>query len=466
MSLSNGAALNASVIDTDTDGLPIEARRWAVLAMAIGVGMASLDTAIANTALPAIANQLHTTPAASVWIVNSYQLAMVATLLPFAALGEIVGYRRVCIFGMALFTLSSLACALAWSLPTLVVARLLQGIGASAVMGINSAMLKVIYPSRLLGRGYGTNALVVAVAFAIGPTAASLILATASWPWLFAINVPLGVIAFVLARRVLPQTARATHTIDGLTALYNVGAFGMLILTVGEAARQVGIAKLAPEMVGTAIFFALMLRRQAGHAAPMLPVDLFRRPLFALSALTSICTFAAQGLAFVSLPFYFEGTLGRSPIETGFLMTPWALLVAIMAPIAGRLSDRYQPGLLGGVGTAVLSAGLLSLIWMPPHPSVFDIGWRMAVCGFGFGFFQAPNLKAIMSSAPPERSGGASGIVATARLIGQSSGAALVAYCFTLSSTRGTTYALVLAVVVSALASVASFSRLFVKPAR
>jgi DHA2 family multidrug resistance protein-like MFS transporter len=448
--------------EAEPDGLPAGARGWAMMSVAIGVGMASLDTAIANTALPAIAAQLHTTPAASVWIVNVYQLAMVATLLPFAALGEIVGYRRVCIFGLTLFTLASLACALAWSLPALVVARLFQGVGASAIMGVNSAMLRVIFPKHLLGRGFGTNALVVAVAFAVGPTAASLILAVASWPWLFAINVPLGVVAFFLGRRALPHTPRATHTIDGLTAIYNVGAFGLLILAFGEGAHQVPLSTLLPEIAGAAVFFALLLRRQAGHTAPMLPVDLFRRPLFALSALTSVCTFAAQGLAFVSLPFYFETTLGRSPIETGFLMTPWAVLVAIMAPIAGRLSDRYSPGVLGGIGLSALSAGLVTLLLMPANPTVFDIGWRMALCGIGFGFFQAPNLKAIMGSAPPERAGGASGIVATARLIGQASGAALVAYCFTLSEAHGTRYALVLAACFAGAASIASFARLAV----
>jgi DHA2 family multidrug resistance protein-like MFS transporter len=191
----------------------------------------------------------------------------------------------------------------------------------------------------------------------------------------------------------------------------------------------------------------------------MLPVDLFRRPLFTLSAMTAVCTFAAQGLAFVSLPFYFETTLGRSPIETGFLMTPW---VAVMAPIAGRLSDRYSPGALGGIGMALLSSGLVALLTMSTGVTAFDIAWRMAWCGIGFGFFQAPNLKAIMGSAPPHRAGGASGIVATARLIGQATGAALVAYCFTLSSTRGTSYALMLAAAFAAAASIASFSRMAV----
>ena len=444
------------------DGLPPGARGWAMLSLAIGVGMASLDTAIANTALPAIASELNTTPAASVWIVNVYQLAMVATLLPFSSLGEIVGYRRVFLSGMFLFTLASLACAMAWSLPTLVVARLFQGVGASAMMSVNTALLRVLYPKHLQGRAFGTNSLVVAVAFAIGPTAASLILATASWPWLFAINVPLGLAGWFVASRMLPATRLSGHKMDARTALYNVGAFGVLILLFGDAAHHAAVSTLLPELVAVVIFFVLLLRRQRGHQAPMLPVDLFRRPLFFLSSMTAICTFAAQGLAFVSLPFYFEVTLGRSPIETGFLMTPWAVLVAVMAPIAGRLSDRYSSGLLGGIGLAALATGLLTLVWIPAGPGVFDIAWRMALCGIGFGFFQAPNLKAIMGSAPPERSGGASGVVATSRLVGQATGAALVAYCFTISATRGTTYALLLAAGFAALACIASFSRLVV----
>jgi MFS transporter, DHA2 family, multidrug resistance protein len=443
------------------DGLPAETRRWAIIAIAIAVGMATLDTAIANTALPAIAVDLHASPAASVWIVNAYQLAMVATLLPLAALGEIVGYRRVYLGGLALFTLASLACAMSSSLPTLAGARVLQGLGASAIMSVNTALLRFIYPSRLLGRGLGFNSLIVAVAFAVGPTVASVILSVSTWPALFAVNVPLGLVAFFLAYRALPETTRASHGFDIWVALFNVGAFGMLILALGEATHRAGFAKVVPELAAALIFGALLLRRQAGHPAPMLPVDLFRRPMFALSTLTAICSFAAQGLAFVSLPFYFETVLGRSQVETGFLMTPWPVVVAMMGPIAGRLSDRYSAGVLGGIGMATLCVGMTLLALLPQHPSVFNIGWRMAVCGAGFGFFQAPNLKAIMGSAPASRSGGASGMVATARLLGQTTGAALVALCFTISSSHGAALALAVGAVFAGSASVASFSRLF-----
>jgi DHA2 family multidrug resistance protein-like MFS transporter len=195
----------------------------------------------------------------------------------------------------------------------------------------------------------------------------------------------------------------------------------------------------------------------------MLPVDLLRRPLFALSALTSVASFATQGLAFVALPFYFEQVLHRNPIETGFLMTPWAVLVAAMAPLAGRLSDRHPPGLLGGFGLAVLALGMASLAWLPAQPTVLDIVLRMAACGTGFGFFQAPNLRALMASAPPERSGGASGVIAMARLLGQTSGAALVALCFGLGGAHGATWALWLGAGTATLAAAASTARLWAR---
>jgi DHA2 family multidrug resistance protein-like MFS transporter len=447
------------------DGLPPRERAWAMLSVCIGVGMASLDTAIANTALPAIAAQLHATPAASVWIVSAYQLATVATLLPLAALSEIVGYRRMSLAGLMVFTIASLACALATTLPALVAARLLQGLGASALMSVNAALLRTIFPKALLGRSFGTNALVVAIGFALGPSLASAILAFWSWPWLFAINVPLGVLALAVGTRALPRTRGRGGRFDSLAAFYNAGAFGLLILALGDAAHLTGPATIAAELAAAIIFMALLLRREAGHPSPMLPIDLFRRPLFALSSATSVATFATQGIAFVSLPFYFEMVLKRSPVETGFLMTPWPVFVGIMAPIAGRLSDRHSPALLGGFGLAALAGGMLSLLMLPAQPSAFEVGWRMALCGVGFGFFQAPNLKAIMGSAPQDRSGSASGVIATSRLTGQAVGAAMVALCLTASVDHGAGYALALGVVFASIASVTSFSRLLVAPA-
>ena len=445
------------------DGLPEERRGWAAAAIFTALAMASLDTAIANIALPAIAADLHVGPADVIWVVNVYQIALVATLLPLAALGEIVGHHRVYLAGLLLFTLASLACACAWSLPSLLVARVLQGLGASGIMSVNTALVRYVYPGRLLGRGFGHNAMVVATAFTLGPTIASGILALGTWPWLFAVNIPFGLVAILIGLKTLPRTPRATHAFDFPGALMAAGCLGLLMLGIGSAAHHAQPALVSIELAAAVMFGWVLIRRQADHPAPMLPVDLFRRPLFALSTATAICSFAVQGLAFVSLPFYFEDILGRTQVETGFFMTPWPLVVAVMAPIAGRLSDRYAAGILGSIGLALLGVGMALLAMLPANPHVADIVWRMALCGCGFGFFQAPNMKAIMSSAPADRSGGASGIVATARLIGQTSGAALAALCFGLVGREGATTALVLGAAFGALGCVMSMLRLAVR---
>ncbi|MGZ3285554.1 MAG: MFS transporter, partial [Xanthobacteraceae bacterium] len=371
-----------------------------------------------------------------------------------------IGHHRVYLAGLLLFTLASLACAGAWSLPSLLAARVLQGLGASGIMSVNTALVRYVYPGHLQGRGFGHNAMVVATAFTLGPTIASGILALGPWPWLFAVNIPFGLVAMAIGLKTLPRTPRASHTFDFPGALLAAGCLGLFMLGIGSAAHHERPAFIAIELVTAVLIGWVLIRRQADHPAPMLPVDLFRRPLFALSTATAICSFAVQGLAFVSLPFYFEDILGRTQVETGFFMTPWPLVVAVMAPIAGRLSDRYAAGILGSLGLALLGLGMALLAMLPANPHVADIVWRMALCGCGFGFFQAPNMKAIMSSAPSDRGGSASGIVATARLVGQTSGAALAALCFGLVGREGATTALVLGAAFAVLGCVMSMLRL------
>lgn len=446
------------------DGLPADRRRWAVAAIFTAVAVASLDTAIANIALPAIASDLHVGPADVIWVVNVYQIALVATLLPLGALGEIVGHERIYLGGLLLFTLASVACTFAWSLESLLIARTLQGLGASGLMSVNTALIRYIYPFRLLGRGVGNNALVVATATTLGPTVASGILALGPWPWLFAINIPIGMVAIAIGLKTLPRMPRAAHPFDFLGALMASGCLGLFIVGISSAAHHTGIGLVLAELtVGIALGWFLA-RRQVDHPAPMLPIDLFRRPMFALSAATSACSFVVQGLAFVSLPFYFEDVLLRTQVETGFFMTPWPLVVGIMAPIAGRLSDRYPVGILGGIGLTTLTAGMVLLAMLPASPGIANIVWRMAICGIGFGFYQAPNLKALMSSAPPGRSGSASSIVATSRLTGQTIGAALAALCFGLAGGDGAVLALALGAGFAAVGSLMSFLRLIVPP--
>src|SRR6202000_2406707 len=209
------------------DGLPQPQRNWAIFTIALGLVMAVIDGSIANVALPTIAGSLNASPAFSIWIVNGYQLAITISLLPLASLGEIIGYRRVYLAGLLLFTLASLFCALAHTLPLLTIARILQGFGAAGILSVNTALVRYIYPRALLGRGIAFNALVVAVSAAVGPTVASAILAVGPWPYLFAINVPLGVVTLALGMRDLPHTLPAPHSFDWQSAGLSAITFGL-----------------------------------------------------------------------------------------------------------------------------------------------------------------------------------------------------------------------------------------------
>lgn len=411
------------------DGLSGGRLYLGVVAISLAMSLGMLDSVIANIALPTMAKTLHISPSDSVWIVNAYQLSIIMSLLPLSALGDRIGYARVYLAGLALFIVSSLMCALSHTLDGLIVARVLQGFGTSGIASVNGALIKTIYPKRLLGRGVGINASVISVAIAAGPTTAAAILSVAPWPWLFAINVPLGLAAFLVGITALPRARPSKAPYDYGSAFLNAVTFGLLMLGVDRMGHGNGItAGVAIQLIAAVLCATLLVRRERNRAHPMLPVDLLLMPTFLLSVLTAICSLAAQMLAFVSLPFLLQDTLGHSAMATGMLITPWPLAVVFVAPVAGALSNRYEAATLGGIGLAILAAGLALLASMPAQPSSLDISWRMVVCGIGFGFFQPPNNKAILTSAPPGRIGNASGMISMARTLGQTLGAVLTAF--------------------------------------
>jgi DHA2 family multidrug resistance protein-like MFS transporter len=447
-------------LDTETpDGLPTPRRYWAVLTIWLALAMSVMDGAIANVALPTIAREMNASSGSAIWVINAYQLATTIALLPLAALGDKIGYRRVYIAGLIVFTLSSLACALSGSLAQLTASRVLQGLGAAALMSINAALVRMAYPQRLLGRGIGLNAVVVSAAAVVGPTLASAILALGPWQWLFAVNLPVGVLAIGVAIFALPRTRGSGAPLDLISVALNALAFGGVILGAETVARE-GLVSGLPILLGGCVAGAFLVRRQLPLKAPLLPLDLLRISIFRLSILASVASFSSQMLAFVALPFFFQLEMGRSAVETGLLMTPWPLAVCVAAPIAGRLADRISAGLLGGVGLGVFSLGLALLAMLPNDASNLEVIWRMAVCGLGFGFFQSPNNRAIISAAPRERSGAAGGMLATARLVGQTTGAVAMAVLFHAAVRQPTITALAAAAAMAALAALVSLLRL------
>ena len=432
-----------------------------MLAIAIGIAMSVIDSSVANIALPSISGALHTTPAAAVWVVNAYQLAIVTTLLPLASLGEQVGYRRVYQAGLLIFTAGSLACALSGTLTLLVISRAIQGLGAAGVMSVNGALVRFTYPRASLGRGIGINALTVSIAAALGPSIASAILAVGSWQWLFAINVPIGLVNSVLASRSLPESERSGQPFDWPSAVMNAAVFALFFLGVDALTHLHGAGLTAASLLVAALAAgAYLVHRQARVSRPLIPIDLLRIRIFALSMAVSICAFTAYSLAFIALPFYFESVLHRTQVQTGLLMTPWPVALAVMAPLAGRLSDRVPVGILGGIGLLLLSGGLALLAGLSPQATSLEIGWRMALSGLGFGLFQSPNTRALLDSAPRSRAGAAGGMQATARLAGMTSGAALAALVFHLAPAHSESISLLIGAALGVVAAVASALRL------
>jgi len=447
---------------TASDGLPLPQRYGAILTIVLGISMAVLDGAIANVALPTIASDLNASPAASIWIVNAYQIAIVISLLSLSYLGDMFGYRRVYKCGLVVFTCTSLICALSHTLEMLTLARVAQGLGGAALMSVNTALIRLIYPQRFLGRGMGINSFIVAVSSAAGPTIAAAILSVASWQWLFLINVPLGIISLLLAIRYLPPNGARSQAprFDLPSAVMNALTFGLLITALGGFAQGQSVQLVLTEVAVMLVVGVFFVRRQLRLPVPLLPVDLLRIPLFSLSICTSICSFCAQMLALVSLPFFLQTMMGRSEVETGLLLTPWPLATMVMAPLAGYLIEKVHAGLLGALGLAIMACGLFALALLPSAPNDIDIIWRMVLCGAGFGLFQSPNNHTIVSSAPRHRSGGASGMLGTARLLGQSTGAALVALMFNLLENQGTHTSLLLAGSLAVIAAIISGLRI------
>ena len=414
-------------MESEADGLPLSGRWPAVVVLSIGIVLAVLDTSIANVALPTIGRELHTDAALTIWVVNAFQIGVMITLLPFAALGDSIGYRRVYSGGLAVFTLGSLACALSHSLPLLIASRAFQGIGAAGIMSVAPALFRNVFPNRLLGQALGISALVVASSSAAGPTVGGAILAVLPWPWLFAVNVPLGTLDFFLARRLLPSKTGNGHPFDVPSALLSGPAIALLIVALDGFAHRNPPLVTTLLLAASALLLFVFVHRQRHLKYPMLRLELFGIERFSLAAATSLSSFTAQGLAVVALPFLYQVAFGYTPLAAGLLLTPWPLTIMVAAPLAGHLADRYPPPLLATGGLAVFSAGLALLALLPAHPATADIIWRSIVCGAGFGFFQAPNNRELMGSAPRQYSGNASGVLATVRITGQSLGAAIVA---------------------------------------
>jgi len=420
--------MTAQAVAESTDGIADPRRRaWAVASVLTGMVLVVLDAAIANIALPAIATSLHVTPASAVQIVTAYQLGLVMMLLPAAALGESLGFRRVFSAGAALFTIASFACSLSPSLNWLVAARFVQGVGGAGIMALGIALLRFVVPSHRLGAAIGWNALTVALSSAAGPTLGATLLSFASWPWLFAINLPIGACLLVSARA-LPRVEGTGHPLDLIGAAAAACMCALFVIGAESAPSYPLPAGIL--LLGALVLATVLIRRESRRVRPLIPVDLLRRLSFRVSVIASALCFVGQTAALLALPFYLQHTVGLSPLTTALYLLPWPLTVAITGPLAGKLADRADTALLCAVGGVFLAAGLAAaaLAMLQGHP--LTVGLCTTLCGIGFSLFNVSNNRNMFLSVPRNRSGAAGGLQGIARLTGQTLGAVMMTVLF------------------------------------
>lgn len=443
------------------EGLPPGRRGMAALALALGLMLAVLDATMINVGLPLIAESLNESAASIVWVVNAYSLTVAMSLLPMAAIGERIGFKRLFRLGLTTFVLAALASAFAPNLYFLLVSRIFQGLGGAAIMCLFGALVRHIYPPQLIGRGLGLNALTVAVSSVLGPTIGSLILSVTTWHWIFLFSVPMGLLT-MLGVRYLPDVPPIKSPFDWLAAVMSMTTIGLFIIGVDFLVGAFWYAITLIALAG--VIGVALVRRSSQHAAPLVPVDLFRIPAMRYALAASASTFAGQMATLVSLPFYLQITLERPLLSVGFLMAGWPTGAGVIALIAGRLSDRFSVALLSGIGAGTMAFGLLWVVLMPA--SISD-GWlftAMLVSGVGFGFFQTPNNRVLIGSAPRHRAGALGGLQATTRVFSQSFGAAIVSLVFSLSATSGPLLGLLVAIFFSLIAVTVNIVRHFKAP--
>lgn len=444
-------------IQPQADGLPAPKRFFAVAVLLVGLVIVVLDSAIANIALQSIAASFGASAADTVWVVSSYQLAVLVALLPCGALGEKFGARRVYLIGVLVFVLASAGCAFAISLPMLVAARFLQGLGGGAIMALAAMNLRFAVPQRLLGTIIGINAMTIAIASAAGPGIAGAVLAVAHWPWLFAVNLPIGAV-LLLAGGMLAPVRGTARQLDARALLANALMFVLLFLGADRlvSSPAIGVALIA----GAGLCLLGLLRLERRSASPLIPVDLLADPTFRVAFIASIFCFVGQMLSYVALPFFLQRILQMTPIQAGLYMMPWPAAVAVVAPISGRLANRVSTSWMCTLGGALLALGLAVVAAAPAEirPPAFLVGTILA--GAGFGLFQTPNNRVLLLSAPNARSGAAGAMQGTARLLGQTIGAISMSIIFGVSAmTAAPIVALAIAAGCAAIAGLISLSR-------
>ena len=406
---------------------PDYSRKWWVLAaVMVGTFMGPLDSSIVNVALPTLGNAFKVPITSVEWVVVAYLLVISTLLLTFGRLADMIGLKRVYIMGFGLFTVGSLACALSWSIWSLVSFRVLQALGAAMMFAAGPAIITAAFPPSERGRALGLMAIAVSAGMTVGPTLGGVIVGATTWRWIFLINVPIGIIASALSLKAIAGSAPKDQRFDPLGAILSFVAFFPLLLALSQGAEWgwASPAIIAMFALSVCAGAAFLVAERKVHQ-PMLDLTLFRSRLFSAGLLSAMASFVVTAGVLFTMPFYLQIAHGIGVTTAGLLMTPVPIGMVLCGPLSGALSDRIGSRVLCTAGLLVGGAAAFSLTHLSLNSGYPGIAVRLAMIGAGIGLFQSPNSSAVLGTVPVFRLGVASGTLATSRNVGQVLGVSL-----------------------------------------
>jgi len=423
--------------DYHADGLATPRRWFAIISISLGTLASCLDSGLLNVALPTLSRELHAPPSSVVLLVTVYQLVMIMAVLPFSALGERIGLRPLYQIGLMVYAAATLMFFVADSLPTFIIVRTCQALGAAATFSVASAIVRSIYPQATLGRGIAFNGALGTISASLAPGLGGILLTYMDWRWLFIVGLPIGLLSFVFGRKSLPDPHGHSEPYDFVAAGLCALMFGITVVGLEIAVHGGSLAIAAALVVigvATGIYF---IRRESRQALPVFPVDILRYRPVALTTLAWFTCAVVSMVVLVTLPFRLQHQYNYSPLDVGLVLASWPFAMAAAALVSGWLSDRISASVLGAIGMAITACGTLTLAFLPPDPSQFDLVWRMMLGSVGIGIFNSPTSRFIVLSAPRPRAAAAGGLSQTSRLAGQTVGATLSAALLALGVGEG-----------------------------
>ncbi len=411
---------------TNTD---FKSRRWVILLITVlSTFMATLDSSIVNVALPVMATSLNVSTGLIAWVVSAYLIATSVCILFFGRLGDLKGQAKIFRLGLLIFTVGSFLCGITHSLPLLIAARVVQAVGAAGTMANSQGIITRTFPPEERGRALGINGAVVALGTLVGPALGGLIISFASWEYLFWVNVPIGIVAYIANMKIFSNYRE--ETADEKLDLWGAVLFTLAIapfFVALEYGQTIGYLNplIMTCFIVSAVALAAFFLVERKVEAPLLDLYIFRNKWFSISIFCAFTSFIAISCSNIILPFYLQNALELSPGMAGLFMTIYPLVLALTAPVSGYLSDRIGSEVLTLAGLALTSGGLYLMSTLTENPVYFIMGIYIAVMSLGNGLFQSPNNSLVMSMVPQEKLGIGGSVNALVRNIGMVVGISL-----------------------------------------